>query len=325
MNAQKSPRRAARAAFPWDDLNTVLAVARGGSLSAAARALGVNHSTVSRRIAALERATGHTLFRRLPRGYAPTAAGEELIGAAERMEAEVQGLRRILGGRDISLTGTVRLTAPDDIAGTLLPPALARFRERFPSVMIEVAIGNRLLNLARREADIALRPTRHPPGSLHGRRVGSLAASVYASRDYLTRAGLDGLAPDSLDRERLAEHPWVTWEEDPETNTLKAWSSRVCPAERVAYRSNSVANQFAAVRAGLGLGALPCYLGDPEPALVRLLPPQEEIRADLWLLTHRDLRHAARITALMDFLAEDLANQRDRLMGRLGGRAGWAD
>ena len=312
MYAQKSLRRAQRAAFAWDDLNTVLAVARGGSLSAAARSLGVNHSTVSRRITALEKATGHTLFRRLPRGYAPTAAGEELVAAAERMEAEVEGLQRLLSGRDISPSGSIRLTAPDDMANHLLPGSLARFNARFPGIAIEMAIGNRLLNLTRREADVALRATRHPPENLIGRRIATLAAAVYASRDYLARTGGAAPAPG-----QLAGHNWVAWEEDDEANVLKTWVTQQSAPERVAYRSNSVANQFAAVRAGLGLGALPCYLGDAAPELVRVLPPQEAIATELWLLTHGDLRRAARIAALMDFLAGDLKRQQAQLMGAI--------
>ena len=158
--AQKTPRRQIHDAFAWDDLNTVLAVARGGSLSAAARALGVNHSTVSRRLAALEKATGHTLFRGLPRGHSPTAAGEELIRAATRMEAEVLRLGQLLGSPRVELKGSVRLTAPDDVASLLLVHPLARFRALYPSIALEVIAENRLLNLSRREADIALRLAR---------------------------------------------------------------------------------------------------------------------------------------------------------------------
>ena len=321
MNAQMTPRRRHGSGFPWEDLNTVLAVARAGSLSAAARALGVNHATVSRRIAALEKTSGHTLFRRLPRGYAPTAAGEALVRAAERMESEVVGLQRLLVGRDISLTGTLRLTAPDDIASHLLPAALARFRTRYPSVKIEMAIENRLVNLARREADVALRATRSPPGPLHGRHVGTLAAAVYASRAYLAGSSLAGLGPESPRPGWLAEQPWVAWEDDADRNVLKSWLLAACPPERVAYRSNSVVNQFAAVRAGLGLGALPCYLADPDPALARVVAPQPAMSAELWILTHADLARGARIAALMDFLVEDLSAQRPRMLGEAAGPA----
>ncbi len=310
MDAQRSQRRDALSHFSWDDLNTVLAVVRAGSLSAAARTLGVNHSTVSRRLSALEKATGHTLFRRLARGYVATAAGEQLVAAAERMESEVEGLRRLLSGRDISLSGTVRLTAPDDSANHLLAGALARFAARFPGIKIEMAIDNRLFNLSRREADVAVRATRSPPPGLVGRRVATLAATVYASRDYLARVG-----ERNLTRDRFAAQSWIAWEEDQDVNVLNALAAQCCPPAAVVYRSNSVANQYAAARAGLGLAALPCFLGDPDPQLVRLLPPQEEASTDLWLLTHSELASAARIAALMESLAADLAKQQALLAG----------
>ncbi|MDJ0946546.1 MAG: LysR family transcriptional regulator [Kiloniellales bacterium] len=287
-----------------NDLGTVLAVARGGSLSAAARALGVNHSTVSRRLAALEAATGQTLFRRLSRGYAPTPAGETLIEAAERLEAELQGLERLLSGRDIRLRGTLRLTAPDDVANHLLLPLLASFRRAFPGILLELVIDNRTLNLGRREADVALRATNRPQASLVGRRVAGLAATVYAAQRLVDKAG----QPEDL--------PWVAWEDDGQSNNLKSWIEAKAPPERIAYRANSVANQFAALRAGMGQGVLPCYLGDPAPDLVRILAPQPELEAGLWILTHPDLRQAARVAALTEFLFTELKRREPLLNGR---------
>jgi DNA-binding transcriptional LysR family regulator len=287
-----------------NDLGTVLAVARGGSLSAAARVLGVNHSTVSRRLAALEAACGQTLFRRLSRGYVATPAGESLIEAAERLEAELQGLERLLSGRDIRLRGTLRLTAPDDIANHLVLPLLANFHRAFPEILLELVIDNRTLNLGRREADVALRATNTPQASLVGRRVAGLAATVYAPRALLEEAE----TPEDL--------PWVAWEDDGQSNNLKSWIEAKAPPERIAYRANSVANQFAALRAGLGQGALPCYLGDAAPELVRVLPPQPELEAGLWILTHPDLRQAARVAALTEFLFTELKRRAPLLSGQ---------
>ncbi len=287
-----------------NDLGTVLAVARGGSLSAAARALGVNHSTVSRRLAALEAACGQTLFRRLNRGYVATPAGESLIEAAERLEAELQGLERQLSGRDIRLSGTLRLTAPDDFANHLLAPLLAGFQRAFPGILLELVVDNRTLNLNRREADVALRATNTPQASLVGRRVAGLAATVYAARALLDEAE----DPENL--------PWVAWEDDGQSNNLKSWIEAKAPPERIAYRANSVANQFAALRAGLGQGALPCYLGDSAPELVRVLPLQPELEAGLWILTHPDLRQAARVAALTEFLFTELKRLTPLFSGR---------
>ncbi len=287
-----------------NDLGTVLAVARGGSLSAAARALGVNHSTVSRRLAALEAACGQTLFRRLSRGYVATPAGETLIEAAARLETELQGLERLLGGRDIRLRGTLRLTAPDDFANHLLAPLLADFQRAFPGIVLELVVDNRTLNLSRREADVALRATNMPQASLVGRRVAGLAATVYAAR---------ALLDETDDPETL---PWVAWEDDGQSNNLKSWIEANAPPDRIAYRANSVANQFAALRAGLGRGVLPCYLGDPAGELVRVLPPQPELEAGLWILTHPDLRQAARVAALTEFLFTELKRHAPLFSGR---------
>ena len=292
------------------DLSTVLAVARGGSLSAAARSLGVNHATVSRRLTALEAASGQTLFRRLSRGYVPTGAGEKLVEAAERMEAELQGLERLLSGRDIRLAGSLRLTAPDDIANHLLLEPLARFRRSYPGIRLEAVIDNRALNLGRREADVALRATNTPPPSLVGRRAAGLAATVYATPALLDER------PAARGFDALAAFPWVSWEEDGASNTLKAWTETQAPADLVAYRANSVANHFAAVRAGLGLGVLPCYLGDSSAELQRVLPPQPRLLAGLWILTHPDLRQAPRVAALTEFLFIAFR----RLAPLLGGR-----
>lgn len=310
MNAQQPSRRPARDRLAWDDLNTVLAVARGGSLSAAARALGVNHSTVSRRLAALEVAAGHTLFRRLARGYQPTAAGERLVDAAERMESEFRGLEQVLGGRDIRVSGSVRVTAPDDMANFLLVEPLARFRGRYPEVEIELAVDNRMLNLSRREADIAIRATSSPPPYLTGRRVCDVVCAVYAAPALAEAAGpAPGAAPP-------AEGPWIAWEDDGQANGIKAWLARHCAPGAIVYRSNSLANQFAAARAGLGFAALPCFLCDPCADLVRVGPPPEAMSTGLWILSHPDLRRAARVTALTDFLYTEIRRRAPQLGGR---------
>ncbi len=292
------------------DLSTVLAVARGGSLSAAARTLGVNHSTISRRLAALEAETGQTLFRRLRRGYVATGAGEKLIEAAERMEEELRGLERLLSGRDIRLSGALRVTAPDDIANHLLLAPLARFRADYPGIVVTLVVENRLLSLGRREADVALRATDRPQASLVGRRVTGLAATLYAARSLLQ----DRVVP-AVGLAELGNLPWIGWEDIGARNNLKAWIEARVPEEAIAYRANSVANHFAAVRAGLGLGALPCYLGDSAPELVRVLPPQPSLEAGLWILTHPDLRQAARVAALTEFLFIELKRQESLLAG----------
>lgn len=306
MDAQLISARPLRTRLAWDDLNTVLAVSRGGSLSAAARALGVNHSTVSRRLASLEAAAGHTLFRRLPRGYVPTAAGERLIESAERMESEFRGLTQVLSGEDIRVSGSVRLTAPDDMANFLLVEPLARFGARHPEVRIELAIDNRMLNLSRREADVAVRATSNPPANLIGRRPSDIVCAVYGAGGLIDAGGNPARGP--------GEGPWIAWEDDGQSNAIKSWVTGHCDPARVVYRSNSLANQFAAARAGVGFAVLPCFLCDPCPDLRRAGPPLEATRTGIWILTHPDMQGAARVTALTDFLFTEI-KRRERLLG----------
>lgn len=288
----------------WDDLRVFLAVARAGSLSGAARALGVNHSTVFRRIGAFEEALGVRLFERQPSGYMLTPAGEEMRDGALRVEEEIASLSRNVAGQDRRLSGTVRITTIDMLAFGLLPRHLAGFRSAYPGIEIELVVGNAALSLARREADVALRVDNEPPESLVGRRAGRLAFAVYASAGYRARR------PES----RLAEHDWIGF--DSEHAALARRTARFLPEVRPALRTNSVAAALSAAKAGVGLAPLPCGLADADPDLVRISPLPDEFTLDLWLLTHEDLRRTARIRAFLDFLADALATEAPLLEGR---------
>ena len=287
----------------WDDLRLFLAVARAGSLSGAARALGVTHSTVFRRSAAFEAAMGVRLFDRLPNGYVLTAAGEEMQAGALRVEAEIDSLGRKVTGQDLRLSGTVRITTVDMLALWLLPRHLASFRSAYPGIEIELMVGNATLSLGRREADVALRVGNQPPETLVGRRVGRLAFAVYRSRAVHPP---DVAAP-------LAEQPWIGF--DAEHAALARRFAAFLPEVRPFYRVNSVAAALAAARAGIGLAPLPCGFADLEPDLVRVAALPETFTLDLWLLTHEDLRRTARIRAFLDFLAEALAGEAPLLEG----------
>lgn len=287
----------------WDDLRLFLAVARAGSLSGAARALGVNHSTMFRRIGAFEEAIGVRLFDRLPNGYMLTAAGEEMRDSTLRIEEEIAALGRKVTGQDLRLSGTVRITTVDMLALWLLPRHLAAFREAYPGIEIELMVGNATLSLSRREADVALRVDNQPPETLVGRRVGRLAFAIYRSA---TRCSHDTEAP-------LPEQPWIGF--DTEHAALARRFAELLPEVRPVYRVNSVAAAIAATKAGIGLAPLPCGLADLEPDLVRIGELPETFTLDLWLLTHEDLRRTARIRAFLDFLAEALAKEARLLAG----------
>ena len=294
------------------DLRTLLAIAREGSLAGAARRLRVNHSTVFRRLAAIEARLDARLFERRSGSYVTTAAGEDLLRTAERVEAEVEALERRLSGRDLRLTGTLRLTAPDDIAEVLLMPLLAAFRRAYPDITVELVIDNRMLSLTRREADIALRPTREPPDTLVGRRVATLASTVYRASSA-TIVGEKDLAAETF-----ADVPWIAWDEGAGPPAVAQWLQRRIDHSAIVYRSNSLLNQASAARAGLGLAILPCFQADPDSGLHRVMDPPAELDTGLWLLTHPDLRRAARVRALLDLLYEALKAMEAELCGGSG-------
>ncbi len=300
----------------WNDLRLVLAVARAGSLSGAARALGVNHSTAFRRLNALEERLGARLFERLPAGtYAATPAGERVASAAERVETETAALDREIAGRDHRLTGRLRVTCSETLAFRLLTPALLpRFRAAHPGILVELVLDNRVLSLSRREADVALRAARPREGDLWGRKLADVAWTVYGARELLQlRAGGGGPLAGPAD---LARRPVIGWAEGASGINAADWIAAIVPAEAVAYRVSSVVNQLVAARAGIGLAVLPCYLGDTEPGLVRALPaPVPELTRELWIVTHTDLRHTARVRAFFDVVGGGIAAERALIEG----------
>lgn len=285
----------------WDDYRLFLAVAQAGSLSGAARLLGVTHSTVFRRLAAFEDRLGVRLFERLPSGYVLTAAGEAMEVATTRIDDEISGIRRQIVGQDHRLSGQIRITTTDMLAIGLLPPYLATFRREWPGIAVELLVSDMRLDLMRREADIALRLGNPLQETLVGRRVGRLAFAVYAARGV--QVGEDLIAQD-----------WIGFgsAHAPLRQALKDW----LPDLRPQFRTNSISAAVAAARAGIGLAALPCAIADPDPQLVRIAPFPDNFGLDLWLLTHEDLRHTARIRAFVDFMTEVLAAKADLLEGR---------
>lgn len=291
----------------WDDIRVFLAVARHGSLSGAARALGLNHTTVLRRIAHYEEGLGVRLFEKLPTGYALTAAGEDMLVSAQRIDEEVANLDRRLSGRDTQISGTLRVTTVDIMALHVLPRHLADFRAAFPKVVLDIVIAETSFSLTRREADVAIRSTSKPPEALVGRTVAGLAFAIYGAGSYLAQRPAD---------DDLAAHDWVGLDESFDQRPMGRWLNREIPAERVGIRLNSVAAEIEAVRAGIGLAVLPCAVADTMPELVRLRPPLSDVSSQIWLLTHADLRRMARVRAFLDFIGERLRRERDLLEGR---------
>lgn len=281
----------------WDDLQVFLAVAQRGSLGAAARALGVNHSTVLRRLAGLERALAVRLFDRLPAGYALTAAGQALAAQLAGVGAQIEDSQRRIRGGDLALEGPVRLTAPDALGSSLLMPHLATFQTLHPRVQVQLVVDNGFLNLTQREADLAVRGTDAPPDNLIGRRVGRLQVALYAAPAYLQAHGTDPAA---------AHHAWVAPDERLAHLASARWIARHIAADRIVFRCDNLPGLVDAVAAGAGLGLLLCHLTDGRQDLVRLQPPLPALESGLWVLTHPALKQVARVRALADYLVARL-------------------
>lgn len=289
----------------WDDLRYFLAVARKGSIRGAATKLNVNHSTVSRRIDAFERNLDARLFERLPNGYFITPAGEEMRKSAERVEAEIDAIDRRIMGRDTRLSGILRVTLHDSLAQKLLMPDLVGFCARFPDIELDLVISNSMADLTRREADVAIRISNDPPGNLVGRQVGRYAVASYASPDYLARHDLS---------DRGSGASWIGWNDHV---THPQWvRESAYPKAPARNRIFHPLSQMEAAKAGLGMSMLPCFIGDTEPGLRRLPPGTATPSRAIWILTHEDLRHTARIRQFVDFMAKAIRRHRDLLEGR---------
>ncbi len=284
----------------WDDLRTFLAIARHGTLSAAARALGVTQPTMGRRLAAMEERHGARLLLRLPGRYALTPLGESVLGNAERIEAEVLAAERTITGRDVALAGTVRLTTVDTLAARIVAPALARLQETHPAIVVELVPDTRTLSLSKREADIALRMSRFEGHEVVARKVGMLALGIYCSRKWLDAANTSDVRLITVldDQAHLPEAKWLR---------------DLYPDAVIGFRSNSREVQVWAAKSGAGLAAIARYRADTEPDLVRLRTEIPDLTRDIWLGVHADTRHMPRVRAVMDVIIEALSEQQKSL------------
>lgn len=297
----------------WNDLRLVLAVQKAGSLTAASGALGIDHSTVFRRLNGLEKELGVRLFERLPGGsYQATPAGQHMAAAAERIEDETLVLDRDIAGRDHRLSGRLRVTSSETLAYSRLTRHLAAFRHAHPGIVVELVIDNRVLSLSRREADIALRPVRPREGDLWGRKLADVGWMLYASA-----AVLETIGGPLARAEDVARHPVIGWGEDVAGIIAADWLGHTVPATAFVYRTSSLVNQLVAAKAGIGLALLPCYLGDGHRGLARALPaPVAELAGELWIVTHADLQGTARVRAFFDIVGAGLAGERGLFEGK---------
>ncbi len=270
----------------WEDLRLVLAITQGQGLSGASRILSLHHATILRRLNTFEKRMGVVLFHRGARGYEPTEVGEELGRMALAIDQDVENAYRRLAGQDLRLSGTIRLTTSDFLAQSLLLPVLRRFRERQPSIELEVSISPKFASLTKRDADVALRAAAKPPNNLVGQKIAKLGYGVYAHQSLLGQIG---------DHTGLEQLDWIGDDHSISHVTTNQWRMREFPNARVRTRFDSLIGKFGAVRAGMGVGFLPHFLALSDPALVCLQSRPQKWTLDLWLLTHPDLRQMNRI------------------------------
>lgn len=299
------------AKLAWDDFRLVKAIADHDGLTGAAAALGVNHSTVFRRLGQIEEIVGMPLFERRKTGYVATVAGAEMAALAGRMDEDVTAFSRRLAGRDVAPSGELRITTTDTLHLNVLLPIFSAFREMHPLIRLDVVIGNQALNLSKRDADIAIRASDSPGETLVGRRIATLAWAIYG------RAG-DGLAAaEQTDPAQLYQHDWIALGDQlAHVKAARFVREHVAP-ERIALKSSAVLGLAEAVEQGLGIGPLPCFIADQRPGLVRLLPPNPDFATGLWVLTHPDIRHVPRVRAFMDFCSAELSRQRALFEGTI--------
>ena len=296
---------------PWDELQVFLAAARGGTLSAAARALQSSPATVLRRLRVLENHLHTALFVRSSRGYALTLAGNELLRHVQAMESEVLAAERQLGGRDKKLSGSIRVATLDDLVQTVLGPALAGFLLRHPSMGLDLVIDSEFTNLTRRSAEVAIRAGGQPTSQdVIARRVCAIGVGLYASHEYLRRH------PTRPELERLAGHRIVRADEARAGLPMEQLIERYASGATLVFRSNSMLARCAAVRDGIGVGFLPCFVADAERELVRLGDVVPEASATLWILVHSDLRRNARVRAFVEYVHAELLRVKARLAGK---------
>lgn len=281
----------------WDNLRIFLAIAREGSLSGAARVLQTTQPTLGRRLAQMEKDMGARLLERHPKGYTLTSLGEAVIANAERIEAEIIATERAVSGKDIALEGIVRVTSVDVVSSHVLVPAFAMMQCKHPKITIELINDARMLDLTRREADIAIRFTRFKSNDLIVRKLGSFGAGFYASRGYIEKFGI----PNEKDS---ACHSIIDVLEDQSHLDEMVALRQNLPHARTAIRTNSRDNMVRAVRAGIGIGCLPKIAAIGFDDIIELDLANKNSPREIWLGVHADLQRTPRIRAVIDAIVE---------------------
>ncbi|MGO4576471.1 LysR family transcriptional regulator [Cupriavidus sp. 2TAF22] len=275
--------------FDWEDLRHFGVFAQESSLSGAARRLKVDHATVARRIAALESSLGLKLVDRRPRSYLLTAEGERIAALAARMEHESYAVERTAAAGQTGVSGEVTISAPPSMAAAVIAPRLGQLRARHPALRVCLTGATRVASLTRREADLAVRLSRPAEGELVVRKLGTVAFSLYACAAYL-----DATAP--------SDYGYIAYDDSMEGSPQQEWLKQQALGRPIVMVSNELDIQASAARAGVGIAALPHFLGERDGALRRVKCKGKRLTREIWLVVHADIRRAPRIQAVMQFL-----------------------
>ncbi|HEX7885033.1 MAG TPA: LysR family transcriptional regulator [Phenylobacterium sp.] len=293
--------------FDWNDLKAFLAVARGGSTLAASRALGVNQTTVARRIESLEHDLGLKLFERGQTGSRLTEVGQSMIPEAETVERAAIRFANQAASQMRGVAGALRFTTSELIANNMVIPALVEFRKVHPSVQVDLVVTDRQLDLEAGEADLAIRTSRAlAPSDLVARKIGDHEMALYCSRDYAGRSGI----PETL--EHLRDHDLIDVTTEVGEVPAAGWMTQYSGGKPPVTRCNSLGSLVHAVKAGLGIGLLPATVGDTDHDLLRCSGFIEEGRSSSWIVTRRELKDTPRVRAFIDFMAPYLQRELHR-------------
>ncbi|NRG19294.1 LysR family transcriptional regulator [Rhizobiales bacterium] len=287
----------------WDDLRIFLAVARSGQILSAARRLGLNHATVSRRLGALEEALAVKLVDRRTTGCVLTPAGEKFLETAERVEGEMLAARAEIGEEDIAVTGTVRLGAPDGFGVAYLAPRLGELCMRHPDLTLQLVPVPRAVSLSRREADMAITVDRPEHGRLAARKLVDYELALFASRNYLASTGTPRTPAE------LKDNALVGYVEDLVYSATLAYADEIDRAFQPRFEIASSLGQTEAVRAGAGIGILHSFIARRDPNLIQVLP-ELTIRRTYWLVIHESVRELRRVRTVADFIVECVEKDR---------------
>jgi DNA-binding transcriptional LysR family regulator len=280
----------------WDNLRYVLMVASKGSISAAARELEVNRSTVLRRINTFQQNLNCRIFDRGDSGYVLTPEAEKMINAAREVESTLLDMQRQIAGHELKLEGELRVTTTDTFMASLLGPHLASFRRMHPHIVVEVLVTNNILDLNRRDADVAIRPTLHADARLVGRRLCDVEFGIYASPELLS----------SVDPENIFAGRWIGFVDNILQSPIGAWFSSAVDSDSICLRCDSFVAVRVAAEAAIGFALLPCLLGDASPVLTRLPMDTREMTTGLWAMAHPDLVRSARVHAFIEHFSDAL-------------------